>query len=80
MSDHGGHGDHAARFRDRFWWSLLLAAPVVAFSGMFADLLGYSLPNGTGWISPVGGTVVYLYGGWPFLPARSPRSGPGSPG
>ena len=23
---HGGHGDHAAQFRDRFWWSLLLAA------------------------------------------------------
>ena len=65
--DHGGHGDHAAQFRDRFWWSLLLAAPVVAFSSMFADLLGYSLPAGTGWISPVLGTVVYLYGGWPFL-------------
>ena len=64
---HGGHGDHAAQFRDRFWWSLLLAAPVVAFSSMFADLLGYSLPAGTAWISPVLGTVVYLYGGWPFL-------------
>ena len=65
--DHGGHGDHAAQFRDRVWWSLLLAAPVVAFSSMFADLLGYSMPAGTGWISPVLGTVVYLYGGWPFL-------------
>ena len=42
--DHGGHGDHAAQFRDRFWWSLLLAAPVVAFSSMFADLLGYTPP------------------------------------
>ena len=29
---HGGHGDHAAQFRDRFWWSLLLTVPVVAFS------------------------------------------------
>jgi len=64
---HGAHGDHAAQFRDRFWWSLLLAAPVVAFSSMFADLLGYSLPDGTGWIAPVLGTVIYLYGGWPFL-------------
>ena len=34
---------------------------------MFADLLGYTLPPGTGWISPVFGTVVFLYGGWPFL-------------
>ena len=64
---HGGHGDHAAQFRDRFWWSLLLALPVVGFSSMFADLLGYTLPAGTGWISPLLGTVVFFYGGWPFL-------------
>jgi Cu2+-exporting ATPase len=64
---HGGHGDHAAQFRDRFWWSLLLTLPVVAFSHMFADLLGYMPPAGTGWIPPVLGTVVFFYGGWPFL-------------
>ena len=64
---HAGHGDHAAQFRDRFWWSLLLALPVVGFNHMFADLLGYPLPAGTGWISPVLGTVVFVYGGWPFL-------------
>jgi Cu2+-exporting ATPase len=64
---HAGHGDHAAQFRDRFWWSLVLAVPVVGFSHMFSDLLGYHLPPGTGWISPVLGTVVFFYGGWPFL-------------
>ena len=66
---HMGHGqhDHAAQFRDRFWLSLLLALPVVGFSSMFADLFGYSLPPGTAWISPVLGTVVFFYGGWPFL-------------
>src|SRR5690349_5055051 len=58
-----GHGDHAAQFRDRFGWSLLLALPVVGFSAMFADLLGYTLPAGTGWVSPVLGTVVFVYGG-----------------
>jgi Cu2+-exporting ATPase len=63
----GGHGDHAAQFRDRFWWSLVLAVPVVVFSPMFADLLHYTLPAGTGWISPVLGTVLFFYGGWPFL-------------
>ena len=73
-SDHAGHEhmghaehDHAAQFRDRFWLSLLLALPVVGFSPMFADLLGYGLPPGTAWISPVLGTVVFCYGGWPFL-------------
>ena len=34
---HEGHADHAAEFRERFWWSLALSGPVVAFSGMFAD-------------------------------------------
>jgi Cu2+-exporting ATPase len=64
---HVGHGDHAAQFRDRFWWSLALAVPVVGFSHMFSALLGYHLPPGTGWISPALGTVVFFYGGWPFL-------------
>jgi Cu2+-exporting ATPase len=43
--------------------------PVVAFSTMFADLLGYPVPDFTGasWVSPVLGTVVFLYGGKPFL-------------
>ena len=64
---HGGHGDHAAQFRRLFWWNLVLAAPVVVFSQMFSDLLGYRLPSGTSWIPPVVGTVVFCFGGWPFL-------------
>ena len=66
---HGGHGDHAAQFRRLFWIMLVLAVPVVAFSPMFADLVGYDLP-GTGWtrwVSPVLGVVVYVWGGQPFL-------------
>jgi P-type Cu2+ transporter len=66
---HAGHGDHAAQFRDRFWLSLLLTVPVVLFSEMFADLFGYTRPDfvGADWISPVLGTVIFLYGGAPFL-------------
>jgi Cu2+-exporting ATPase len=64
--DHGEH-DHMAVFRRLFWWNLALAVPVVVFSEMFSDLLGYGLPAGTAWISPVFGTVVFFYGGWPFL-------------
>jgi P-type Cu2+ transporter len=79
---HGGHGDHAAQFRDRFWISLVLAVPVVAFSEMFSDLLGYTVPRflGSSWISPVLGTVLFVYGGRPFLRARSAKPGPGSRG
>ncbi|HEY0249817.1 MAG TPA: heavy metal translocating P-type ATPase, partial [Gryllotalpicola sp.] len=67
---HGGHnhGDHAALFRDRFWWSLALAVPVVVFSRMFGDILGYRIGfPGAGLISPVLGTAIFAYGGWPFL-------------
>ena len=66
---HAGHGDHAAQFRDRFWWSLLLTVPVVVFSPMFADLLGYPIPTfpGAHWVSPLVGTVLFCYGGQPFL-------------
>jgi Cu2+-exporting ATPase len=65
----GGHGDHAAMFRDRFWWSLLLAAPVVVYSDMVAHLLGYRPPAfpGSAVIPPVLGSAIFLYGGWPFL-------------
>ena len=42
---HGGHGDHVGQFRRLFWIMLVLAVPVVGFSGMFSMLLGYSLPD-----------------------------------
>ncbi|MFD6322517.1 heavy metal translocating P-type ATPase [Streptomyces sp. NPDC058442] len=65
----GPHGDHAGQFRRLFWTMLVLAVPVVAFSGMFASLLGYRLPQAdwATWISPLLGTVMYLWGGRPFL-------------
>ncbi|MFD7308411.1 heavy metal translocating P-type ATPase [Promicromonospora sp. NPDC059942] len=66
---HAGHGDHVGQFRRLFWIMLLLAVPVVAFSGMFAMILGYELPDAA-WataIPPVLGTVMYVWGGSPFL-------------
>ncbi|MBM7467539.1 Cu2+-exporting ATPase [Microbacterium keratanolyticum] len=66
---HGGHGDHVGQFRRLFWVMLALAVPVVAFSPMFAMLVGYSVPDNPviAWIPPVLGTVIYLWGGRPFL-------------
>jgi Cu2+-exporting ATPase len=66
---HGGHGDHAAQFRDRFWLSLVLTLPVVVYSEMVQDWLGFTPPQfpGSQWVAPVLGTVVFLYGGRPFL-------------
>ncbi|RBJ00809.1 heavy metal translocating P-type ATPase, partial [Micromonospora provocatoris] len=71
--DHGGgHGSHAGhdpeQFRRRFWLSLALTVPIVATSHMVMDWFGYSLDfPGVRWVGPVLGTVVFLYGGWPFL-------------
>ncbi len=66
---HGGHGDHVAQFRRLFWTMLVLAVPTVALSGMFAMILGYAVPDfpGSQWVSPVLGTVMYFWGGRPFL-------------
>ncbi|SEE62367.1 heavy metal translocating P-type ATPase [Jiangella alba] len=63
---HAGHGD-GSMFRDKFWVSLILAVPVVGFSTMFADLIGYEVPGWSTWIPPVLGTFLFFYGGWPFL-------------
>jgi len=48
---------------------LVLGIPVVAFDPMFADLLSYQLPDAAWvrWVSPILGTVIYFWGGRPFL-------------
>ncbi|SDL01088.1 Cu2+-exporting ATPase [Arthrobacter sp. ov407] len=70
VHSHGQHAGHSvAMFRDRFWLTLALAVPVLFFSPMFAELLGYEPPAfpGSAWIPPVFGTAIFLYGGRPFL-------------
>ncbi|MDR6556740.1 Cu2+-exporting ATPase [Arthrobacter pascens] len=67
---HGQHAGHStAMFKDRFWLTLVLSVPVVYFSPMFGHLLGYMPPefSGSAWIPPVLGTVIFFYGGMPFL-------------
>jgi Cu2+-exporting ATPase len=71
-TDGGGHGAHAGHhtelFRRRFWWTLLLAIPIVVTSRMVMDWFGYDLEfGGIGWVGPVLGSIVFVWGGWPFL-------------
>ena len=65
----GGHGDHAEMFRRKFWLTFALTVPVVAYSEMVQMWLGFTAPQfpGSRWLAPVLGTVIFLYGGWPFL-------------
>nr|WP_230978606.1 heavy metal translocating P-type ATPase [Georgenia yuyongxinii] len=64
-----GHGDHVGMFRRLFWIMLALAVPTVLLSDMFASIVGYSLPDlsGLSLVAPVLGTVIYVWGGRPFL-------------
>jgi Cu2+-exporting ATPase len=55
-------------FRRRFWWSLLLTLPIIATSHMVMDWLGYSLDfPGMELVGPGLGSVLFFWGGWPFL-------------
>jgi P-type Cu2+ transporter len=75
QDDHGGHGgqgghdDHAAQFRDRFWLTLALSVPVVVWAPMIQEWFGYTAPAvpGESLIAPVLGSIIFFYGGWPFL-------------
>ena len=66
---HDGHGDHAAMFRDRFWLTLVLSVPVVVWAPMIQEWFGYTAPEfaASDLIAPVLGSVIFVYGGWPFL-------------
>lgn len=66
-SGHAGHSDHVGQFRRLFWVNLVIAVPVVVFSPMFAMILGYTVPDWALWVAPAVGTVMYVWGGWPFL-------------
>jgi len=66
----GQHAGHStAMFKNRFWLTLVLSVPVVYFSPMVGHILGYMAPMfpGSAWIPPALGTVIFLYGGQPFL-------------
>ena len=67
---HDRHAGHSvAMFRDRFWLSLLLTIPVIVWSTDPQEWLGYTAPvfPGSEWIPPILGTLVFVYGGIPFL-------------
>lgn len=72
-SDHGGHDKHeghsVAMFRERFWLTLALTVVVMAYSETIQDWFGFTAPifPGSDWVAPVLGTVIFIYGGRPFL-------------
>ena len=91
--DHSGHNpghgqmghDHhkmmIADFRKRFWVTLVLTIPILFFSPMIQEFFGYEfLLPGNPYILFALSTVVYFYGGWPFLKGFVSEIKNGAPG
>jgi P-type Cu2+ transporter len=72
-SDHQhGHHDHHAMmiedFKKRFWISLVLTVPILALSHMIQQLLGFELTFfGDQYVLFGLSSILFFYGGWPFL-------------
>jgi Cu2+-exporting ATPase len=69
---HRAHDRHAGHdpedFKRRFLICLVLTVPVFVTSESVMGWFGYSLDvPGVSWVAPVLGSVVFGYGGWPFL-------------
>ena len=68
MAGHDHHKMMIEDFKKRFWVSLILTIPILVLSSMIQDFFGYSLnvPYNS-YILLVLSSVVYFWGGWPFL-------------
>jgi len=91
--DHSGHNpghgqmghDHhkmmIADFKKRFWVTLALTVPILLFSPMIQGFFGYELLlPGNPYILFALSTIVYFYGGWPFLKGFVSEIKNGAPG
>jgi len=79
-----GHDHHRMMIRDfrkRFWVSTIITIPILAFSPMIQDFIGYEwLLPGNSYILFGISSIVYFWGGWPFLKGfwnEIKKSGPG---
>jgi len=80
--DHVDHSGHEEIFRKRFWISLLLSIPVILFSEMIQEWLGFSIPSvpGEPWVAPIFAGIVFMVGGLPFLDMAIPEIRKRQPG
>lgn len=68
--DHGGmdHSMHMGNFKQKFWLSLILAIPIILFSPMMGMEFPFQITfPGSEWVVLVLATILFIYGGQPFL-------------
>ena len=68
MMMHGGHMMHMGNLKKKFWVSVLLSLPIIFLS----PAMGVHLPfqfsfTGSDWVVVIFATILYFYGGEPFL-------------
>lgn len=72
-SEHKEHDKHAghsvAMFRDKFWLSLIMTIPVLAYSEMIQHWLRFTPPAfpGSHYVPFVLSTIIFFYGGLVFI-------------
>lgn len=84
---HGEHNHHDHHkmmiedFKKRFWISVLLTLPVLMISPMIQSFLGFEISfQGSYYLLFVLSTVIFFYGGWPFLTGLRDELKSGAPG
>ncbi|MEG0372803.1 heavy metal translocating P-type ATPase [Enterococcus viikkiensis] len=68
--DHSGmdHSMHMGNFKQKFWLSLILAIPIIVLSPMMGMQLPFQFTfPGSEWVVLVLATILFVYGGQPFL-------------
>ncbi|MGG5371541.1 copper-translocating P-type ATPase [Enterococcus sp. AZ196] len=68
--DHGGmdHSMHMGNFKQKFWLSLVLSIPIIVLSPMMGMKLPFQFTfPGSEWVVLVLATILFVYGGQPFL-------------
>lgn len=76
-----GHGHHHANFKKKFWISLILGIPIM----LMVPMMGIEHPfmitfSGSQWIVFILSTILFFYGGQPFLSGAKNELQEKSPG
>lgn len=62
------HSMHMGNFKQKFWLSLILAIPIIVLSPMMGIELPFQFTfPGSDWIVLILATILFVYGGQPFL-------------
>lgn len=81
---HAGHDHHRMMivdFKKRFWVSLLLSLPVLVLSPMIQGFFGFELTfAGSFYVLFALASLIFFYGGWPFLKGLKDEIRSGNPG